>query len=83
MDTVKPATFGPIWQNLIPGDVVRVKRGRRVGEVVAVLEYSQDGQHTMVEVCWDETCRDSSIWATDCLELVKPASVATPRHSPG
>ncbi len=83
MDTVKPAAFGPIWQNLIPGDLVRVKRGRRVGEVVAVLEYSQDGQHTMVDVCWDETCRDSSIWATDCLVLLKPASVATPRHSPG
>ncbi len=82
MDTVKPAAFGPIWQNLIPGDVVRVKRGRRVGEVVAVLEYSRDGQHTMVDVCWDETCRDSSIWATDCLVLVKPAAVTAPRHSP-
>ncbi len=81
MDTVKPAAVGPIWQNLIPGDLVRVKRGRRVGEVVAVLEYSQDGQHMMVDVCWDETCRGSSIWATDVLELVRPA-VAAPRHTP-
>ncbi len=73
MDTVKPAAFGPIWQNLIPGDVVRVKRGRRVGEVVAVLGYTQDGQHTTVHVCWDEMCRDCSLWATDCLVLVKSA----------
>ncbi len=82
MDAVTPARTGPIWQNLIPGDVVRVKRGRRVGEVVAVLEYNRDGQHTMVDVCWDETCRDSSSWATDCLVLVKPAPVTAPRHSP-
>ncbi len=81
MDSVRRIAAGPIWQNLIPGDLVRRKGGRRVGEVVAVLEYSQSGQHTMVEVCWDATCRDCSIWATDGLEVVTPAVVA-PRHTP-
>ncbi len=72
---------GPIWQTLIPGDLVRRKRKRRTGEVVAVLESTHEGMSTAVQVCWDERCWDWSQEATDCLDLVKPAAVVAPRRS--
>ncbi len=71
---------GPIWQALIPGDLVRRKRKRRTGEVVAVLESDHKGMSTAAQVCWDERCRDWSQEATDCLVLVKSAADTAPNH---
>ncbi len=71
---------GPIWQTLIPGDLVRRKRKRRTGEVVAVLESTHEGMSTAVRVCWDERCRDWSQEATDCLVLIESVADTGPNH---
>ncbi len=71
---------GPIWQALIPGDLVRRKRKRRTGEVVAVLESTHEGRSTAVQVCWDERCRDWSQEATDGLVLIKPVADTGPHQ---
>jgi hypothetical protein len=70
-----PIASGPIWQDIYPGHRVRPKRRRRLGEVVAVTEYT-DPLFTdpvlpkIVMVVWDSEPNGWQLWPTDCLDVV-------------
>ena len=68
---MKPATwFGPIYQQIVPGDIVRIKRRRAKGEVVAVKDYLY-GVPKSVYVEWDKPTPFPQAYDTDCLEIVR------------
>ena len=63
--------FGPIYQEIVPGDRVRRKRGRAIGEVVAVKEYEY-GMTKTVFVDWGSSWLYPESHDTDCLIIVEP-----------
>lgn len=67
--------IGPIWQDISPGQRVRPKRGRRLGEVISITEYTDPRftdpiVSTTVVVVWNNDPNGMETWATDCLEVV-------------
>jgi hypothetical protein len=69
---------GPHWQDLHPGQRVRMKPPcRRRGTVVSVAERGPDGMSELVRIRWDSEPHSTYLWPTDYLAVVdEPLPVA-------